>query len=96
MIHEGAHGIQAPDLLGRKVVHGGRKGLTSLATRMNDTIMKAHHAPNGPYEPVLADHAGPRALQRRRCHQSRVVHRQPDSLLTPHSYLQAFGHTVLA
>ncbi len=60
MIHEGTHGIQALDLLGRKVVMDGGKGLTLLATRMNDTIMRAMH------EPALADHAQAlaRALQR--------------------------------
>ena len=38
MIHEGTHGIQAADLLGRKVVMEGGKGLQLLAGRIN-----AHH-----------------------------------------------------
>ena len=38
MIHEGTHGIQAMDLLGRKVLMEGGKGLQLLASRINDTI----------------------------------------------------------
>ncbi|HEY2977729.1 MAG TPA: acyl-CoA dehydrogenase family protein, partial [Burkholderiaceae bacterium] len=43
MIHEGTHGIQALDLLGRKVVMDGGAGLKLLATRINDTIDRAGH-----------------------------------------------------
>ena len=100
MIHEGAHGIQALDLLGRKVVMEGGKGLTLLATRMNDTIMKAHHAPNGPHEPVLADHAQAlaRALQRVGAATKAAwsTGNPTEALANATPYLQAFGHTVLA
>jgi alkylation response protein AidB-like acyl-CoA dehydrogenase len=41
MIHEGTHGIQALDLLGRKVVMDGGAGLKLLATRMQATIERA-------------------------------------------------------
>ncbi|MGL5001475.1 MAG: acyl-CoA dehydrogenase, partial [Casimicrobium sp.] len=59
MIHEGTHGIQAMDLLGRKVVMEGGKGLTLLATTINETIQRAFHVP------ALAEHAQAlaRALQ---------------------------------
>jgi hypothetical protein len=41
MIHEGTHGIQAMDLLGRKVRMEGGRGLALLAARVQATIEKA-------------------------------------------------------
>eukprot|EP01036_Dinobryon_divergens_P040657 gene40657-53777_t len=41
MIHEGTHGIQAMDLLGRKVLMEGGRGLQLLAGRINATIERA-------------------------------------------------------
>ena len=94
MIHEGTHGIQGLDLLGRKVVMDGGAGLKLLATRMSATIESAGQVP-GLAEPANAL-AG--ALQRlgaaTRSAWSTGV---PDEALanaTP--YLQAFGHVVLA
>lgn len=40
-IHEGTHGIQALDLLGRKVLGDGGAGLMALAARMETTIARA-------------------------------------------------------
>ena len=40
-IHEGTHGIQALDLLGRKVVLDGGRGLELLAERMRATTARA-------------------------------------------------------
>src|SRR5206468_5156755 len=51
MIHEGTHGIQAADLLGRKVVMEGGKGLQLVAQRINATIERAIHRAD------LAEHA---------------------------------------
>jgi len=94
MIHEGAHGIQALDLLGRKVVMEGGRGLTLLATRINDTIMRAMH------EPALADHAQSlaRALQRVGAATKAAwsTGNPTEALANATPYLQAFGHTVLA
>ena len=94
MIHEGTHGIQALDLLGRKVVMDGGKGLTLLATRMNDTIMRAMHVP------ALADHgqALARALQRVGAATKAAwsTGNPTEALANATPYLQAFGHTVLA
>ncbi len=94
MIHEGTHGIQALDLLGRKVVMDGGKGLTLLATRMNDTIMRAMHVP------VLAAHAQAlaRALQRVGAATKAAwsTGNPTEALANATPYLQAFGHTVLA
>jgi len=94
MIHEGTHGIQALDLLGRKVVMDGGRGLALLAARINDTIMRAMHSPD------LASHAQAlaRALQRvgaaTKAAWSTGVPAEALANATP--YLQAFGHTVLA
>jgi alkylation response protein AidB-like acyl-CoA dehydrogenase len=94
MIHEGTHGIQALDLLGRKVVMDGGKGLTLLAIRMNDTIMRAMHVP------TLADHAQAlaRALQRvgAATKSAWSTGNPTEALANATPYLQAFGHTVLA
>ncbi|MFC7723881.1 acyl-CoA dehydrogenase [Nocardioides sp. GCM10028917] len=40
-IHEGTHGIQALDLLGRKVLGGGGASLVALAARIGDTVARA-------------------------------------------------------
>ena len=44
MIHEGTHGIQAMDLLGRKVLMEGGSPATLLAGRINATIPPARHS----------------------------------------------------
>ena len=40
-IHEGTHGIQALDLLGRKVLGGGGAALVALAARIEETVARA-------------------------------------------------------
>lgn len=40
-IHEGTHGIQALDLLGRKVLGGGGAALMALTARMGETVSRA-------------------------------------------------------
>ena len=94
MIHEGTHGIQGLDLLGRKVVMQGGAGLSLLASKMGATIARAHAVP------ALAGHAD--ALAAALKHLGAATNAawstaNPDEALanaTP--YLQAFGHTVLA
>src|SRR5690606_27306382 len=51
MIHEGTHGIQAMDLLGRKVLMENGQGWKLLAARMQATMAKAAAVPE------LAPHA---------------------------------------
>ncbi len=94
MIHEGTHGIQALDLLGRKVVMNGGTGLLLLADRINATIEPALA------QPALAEHAGALAAALKHlggATQAAWASGNPEEALanaTP--YLQAFGHTVLA
>jgi butyryl-CoA dehydrogenase len=94
MIHEGTHGIQALDLLGRKVVMDGGAGLKLLAERIDATAERAGHAPG------LAEHANALAgaLQAlgsatRAAWSSGAPE---DALANATPYLQAFGHVVLA
>ena len=94
MIHEGTHGIQAADLLGRKVVMEGGKGLILLAARINATIEQAIQRPE------LAEHAnalGAGAAEGGRRDEVGVGDRQPaDALANAVPYMQAFGHLVIA
>jgi butyryl-CoA dehydrogenase len=94
MIHEGTHGIQALDLLGRKVLMDGGAGLKLLAARIGETAAKAGQVQG------LAEHANAlaAALQRlgaaTRAAWSTGVPEEALANATP--YLQAFGHVVLA
>ena len=92
MIHEGTHGIQAMDLLGRKVLMEQGKGLKLLASRMQATIARV--SPEWQAEArQLAD-----ALQQvGAATQAAWQGAQPaEALANAVPYLQAFGHTVIA
>jgi alkylation response protein AidB-like acyl-CoA dehydrogenase len=94
MIHEGTHGIQGLDLLGRKVIMNGGKAMMVLAERISETATRAGHVEG------LAEHANALAgaLQRvgaaTKAAWSTGVPEEALANATP--YLQAFGHTVLA
>ncbi len=94
MIHEGTHGIQATDLLGRKVLMEGGRGLELLAGRIDKTATAAAAVP------ALAQHA--QALrsawqQVEEATRAAWSSGQPtEALANAVPYMQAFGHTVLA
>jgi alkylation response protein AidB-like acyl-CoA dehydrogenase len=94
MIHEGTHGIQAMDLLGRKVLMEGGRGLQLLAARINATIEKAIQRPE------LAVHANAlgKALQHvgSATKAAWATGEPGEALANAVPYMQAFGHTVLA
>ncbi|MDI3511214.1 MAG: hypothetical protein PWQ61_1979 [Betaproteobacteria bacterium] len=94
MIHEGTHGIQGMDLLGRKVLMENGKGLQLLAERINATIQRAIQVPE------LAAHANAlgKALQDvgAATKAAWATGNPTDALANAVPYLQAFGHTVLA
>ncbi|HVE54857.1 MAG TPA: acyl-CoA dehydrogenase [Ramlibacter sp.] len=94
MIHEGTHGIQAADLLGRKVVMEGGKGLALLAGRINDTIERAIQRAD------LAEHANAlgQALQQvgAATKAAWATGNPSDALANAVPYMQAFGHLVIA
>jgi butyryl-CoA dehydrogenase len=99
MIHEGSHGIQALDLLGRKVVMNGGAGLKAVAARMQRTIDAALPVPAGPL-PELHEYASALASALSKvgaATQSAWATGVPEeALANAVPYLQAFGHTVLA
>jgi alkylation response protein AidB-like acyl-CoA dehydrogenase len=94
MIHEGTHGIQALDLLGRKVVMDGGAGLKLLATRINDTIARAGQVEG------LAEHGAALAAALQRLGAATkaawATGVPEEALANATPYLQAFGHVVLA
>ncbi|MBL8342276.1 MAG: acyl-CoA dehydrogenase [Rubrivivax sp.] len=94
MIHEGTHGIQALDLLGRKVVMEGGAGLKLLATRISATIERAGQV-HGLAEPANALAA---ALQKlgAATKSAWATGNPEEALANATPYLQAFGHVVLA
>ena len=92
MIHEGTHGIQAMDLLGRKVLMENGRGLQLLAERMLATAAKAE-AHWGPEADALRA-----ALQQvsQATQQAWSGAEPAQALANAVPYLQAFGHTVIA
>ncbi|WP_427912172.1 acyl-CoA dehydrogenase [Ramlibacter sp. MMS24-I3-19] len=94
MIHEGTHGIQAADLLGRKVVMEGGKGPQLVAGRINATIERAMQ------RALLAEHGN--ALAKALQHVGAATKAawstgEPTAALANAvPYMQAFGHVVIA
>ena len=94
MIHEGTHGIQALDLLGRKVVMDDARGLALLAARIEATAARADQA----------DALQPHAQALRQALQAlldatREAWSGDDAqatLANATPYMQGFGHVVLA
>jgi len=94
MIHEGTHGIQALDLLGRKAQMQGGAGLKLLAHRIDATIARAlPQARHATHANALAQ-----ALQRlgAATRSAWATASPEDALANATPYLQAFGHTILA
>ena len=94
MIHEGTHGIQAADLLGRKVLMEGGKGLQLLAERVTGTMERALQ------HPELAEYAnglGQALQQVGAATKAAWATGDPgEALANAVPYMQAFGHMVLA
>ena len=94
MIHEGTHGIQAMDLLGRKVLMESGRGMQLLGERMMKTAQTAMQFPE------LVEHAN--ALRQALRDVSLATQKAwatgnpADALANAVPYMQAFGHTVLA
>lgn len=94
MIHEGTHGIQAMDLLGRKVLMENGRGLQLLAGRVNATIERAIQ------QPTLAPHANALAKALARIGAATkaawATGNPSEALANAVPYMQAFGHVVIA
>ena len=93
-IHEGTHGIQAADLLGRKVATNHGAGLRTLVGAMNATITRAAvHPGRAAYAAAL------RSSVDRLVEVTEILHGTGDPELTLANaavYLEAVGHVVVA
>src|SRR5438552_577135 len=93
MIHEGTHGIQSLDLLGRKVVAEQGRGLALWASRVHATVERARTIdPLAEYAEALARAVNDVQSATRAAWAGGNPH---DALANATPYLQAFGHTVL-
>jgi butyryl-CoA dehydrogenase len=94
MIHEGTHGVQAMDLLGRKVLLHDGAAFQLLAARMRRTMERAGA------QPALAAWAGQlaQALQDvdTATRAAWATGDATEALANAVPYMQAFGHMVLA
>lgn len=89
-IHEGTHGIQALDLLGRKVVMQQGAALTLLSTKIRETLSRCD-------EPALVSALASRWERLEKV--TALLHQTGDLDLTLANatvYLEAFGHLVMA
>ena len=94
MIHEGTHGIQAADLLGRKVLMENGKGLVALQARMQQTQSQVrNHTTLAPLADQLAL-AWQDVLAATRA--AWATAQPEEALANAVPYMQAFGHVVLA
>jgi alkylation response protein AidB-like acyl-CoA dehydrogenase len=95
-IHEGTHGIQALDLLGRKVVMQDGAAFKELAARIEDTIGRATHARHPDtqrWAAMLTDRLRRVATVTQRAWAAGDPAR---TLANATPYLEAFGHVVMA
>jgi butyryl-CoA dehydrogenase len=94
MIHEGTHGIQAADLLGRKVLMEDGRGLRLLGERMLATAGRAAGQPElVPFAEGLQQALHSLGAATQAAWASRQA---KQALANAVPYMQAFGHTVLA
>jgi alkylation response protein AidB-like acyl-CoA dehydrogenase len=96
MIHEGTHGIQGIDLLGRKVIMHDGAALTALAETIRTTLDRASLSGNADAV-AFADEIRPRLDRIEEV--TRIVWdgNAPDlALANASAYLEAVGHVVLA
>lgn len=94
-IHEGTHGIQSLDLLGRKVSQHGGASLTLLSDAIERTVERARAAGGDADEwgALLTDAWG----RLRQVTETLLGHADPAvSLANSAVYLEAFGHVVVA
>lgn len=96
MIHEGTHGIQAMDLLGRKVHQNRGRCLTRLGEAVATTVQRARETGL----PKMAAYSGDLAAAWEDVTEATelawATGDPRDALANATPYLQGFGHTVLA
>jgi alkylation response protein AidB-like acyl-CoA dehydrogenase len=93
-IHEGTYGIQALDLLGRKILRDKTGALASLALRVNDTVTLA-----STYEELRTFSLSLAANWQAVCDLTDALRKLSDpvpALDNASAFLSAFGHVVVA
>ncbi len=93
MIHEGTHGIQALDLLGRKVRMNHGAGLKLLGQCIQDTAQRAAAVPQWQACSQSLMQAWQEVVQ---ATQEAWQHPPEQALANAVPYMQAFGHVVLS
>ncbi len=94
MIHEGTHGIQALDLLGRKLRQDRGEALRLLRARMAATVLRAAACAELRDPAVRLDAASIRLEEcAQACWENATAE---EALANAVPYLQAFGHVVVA
>jgi butyryl-CoA dehydrogenase len=94
MIHEGTHGIQGLDLLGRKVLMQGGAGLALLISRIEATVRLAAAHPDLSGAGIELADAARRLEEATR--EAWSTGSADEALANATPYLQAFGHVVVA
>ena len=96
MIHEGTHGIQAQDLLGRKVVMEEGAGLRLLSERIQATADRAANSGDSRLA-SWAQALTQGLMEVQQATRDAWSHGEPGRVLANAvPYMQAFGHLVLA
>ena len=103
-IHEGTHGIQGLDLLGRKAIADGGAGIGALMARMTATVERARELaaeqPEAPGSTDLVEFADALAAAAQRLAMTTMnvwADRDPAlALANASAYLEAAGHVVVA
>ena len=97
MIHEGTHGVQAMDLLGRKVTMNNGKALVLLVERIQATATAAKSHPHlAMYADQLHKHTDALAQATQAIWTFDGPPNAREALANAVPYMQAFGHVVLA
>jgi butyryl-CoA dehydrogenase len=94
MIHEGTHGIQALDLLGRKVRMDGGSALAVLAGRIAGTVDRASGVPQ--FATRARELADAMNAVRNAVDEAWKAADPELALANATPFMQAFGHTVIA
>ncbi|ASL48418.1 Acyl-CoA dehydrogenase, short-chain specific [Burkholderia sp. AD24] len=96
LIHEGTHGIQAIDLLGRKVVMKQGAALRQLEREIQRTVEAAQaHAPLQAHADALS-HAWGELTETVEALLPTLAHESERALANANAFLEAFGHIVMA
>jgi butyryl-CoA dehydrogenase len=93
MIHEGTHGIQAMDLLGRKVVMENGEPFRLLLQRMRETVAAASELDR--LLPLASELGGALLRLEHATAQAWASGSAPEALANATAYLRAFGHVVM-